>query len=845
MTIDELGAYAKDQRVRRFLDAIGSAEGTDTHGYNTAFGGGKLESLADHPRLLHDFTQTDGTPNKTSAAGRYQFLGSTWDDIAGKLGLKDFGPESQDIAAVELLRRNGALPAILADDFDTAIQKSGSTWASLPSSPYAQPKRSPGFMAQALDKAASAILPSAQAAPAPAKAPTPWKDVIAKPEFQALTPEQQAKAQQQYFDQVVAPRVPAGKIDAARAQFMGQYGAPAAAAASSSTAEPGALDNLKEGFQQGFGDIFAGEGQNAIHQTLSMVKAIAPESEMAKRLERRAAEADQEAIKREQDYQTATPGSVAAGVGRIAGGAVLPGAAGSRLITAGGQLARSGASALTNNATVQGMAALFGRAAGSSALGAGLAGAQPITEAGDYDALKSKQLATGGAVGAVIPFAGAAVGAGARYAGNVARSLLQPFTEAGQGKIAQSVMREFASDPAVAATNLGRSSSVLPGSAPTTAEAAGDVGLAQLQRALQSSDPTRFGTALAEQQMANNAARVAALQGIAGDDAARAAAVAARSAAVEPLYAAVRGRTLDVDGALEQLLKRPAMQSAVARAQRLSAERGEELFAGQPGAATQQISGNGLHTLKQALDDMLNDRTLGIGANEQAALRATRGQFMNWLESRIPEYGQARSLFADLSKPINAMDVGQRLLDKYTAGTADLAGNPRLMADAFNKALRNERALVRQSTGFGGVDSLADVMNPQQLQTIQSIVQDLSRQAATQNVARAAGSNTMQNIATDRILQALLPGKLGQVAGDKGGRTVLGQVGRLAYSGANERIRERLAEALLDPAVGRAAFQGNGGGVAAQAATQAGIKALFPDLFPAITTGGLGLPAAR
>lgn len=166
-TIDELNGYTKDQRVRRFLDAIGSAEGTDTHGYNTAFGGGKIESLADHPRQLHDFTQTDGTPNKTSAAGRYQFLQGTWDDVAKSLNLPDFGPESQDIAAVELLRRNGALPAILADDYDTAIKKSGSTWASLPSSPYAQPKRSPGFMVAALDKAAAAVFPAAQAAPAP------------------------------------------------------------------------------------------------------------------------------------------------------------------------------------------------------------------------------------------------------------------------------------------------------------------------------------------------------------------------------------------------------------------------------------------------------------------------------------------------------------------------------------------------------------------------------------------------------------------------------------------------------------------------------------------------------
>lgn len=180
-TIDELTAYTKDQRVRRFLDAIGSAEDTDKHGYYTAFGGGRLESLADHPRQLHDFTQTDGAPNKTSAAGRYQFLQSTWDDLVKSLNLPDFGPDSQDIGAVELLRRNGALPAVLAGDYDTAIKKSGTTWASLPSSPYAQPKRSAGFMANALDKAATAIFPSAQAAPAPAKidpAKVKWEDDI-------------------------------------------------------------------------------------------------------------------------------------------------------------------------------------------------------------------------------------------------------------------------------------------------------------------------------------------------------------------------------------------------------------------------------------------------------------------------------------------------------------------------------------------------------------------------------------------------------------------------------------------------------------------------------------------
>src|SRR5690606_8165187 len=166
-TVDELRQYLQNPNVRRMLDVISQAEGTDKYGYNTAFGGGQLESLDDHPRRLYDFTQTDGKANKTSAAGRYQFLQRTWDDVAGQLGLKDFGPESQDLGAIELLRRAGALEPAAMGDFQTALQRSGTTWASLPSSPYAQPKRSEGFMAQALNKASEAVFPAAQAAEVP------------------------------------------------------------------------------------------------------------------------------------------------------------------------------------------------------------------------------------------------------------------------------------------------------------------------------------------------------------------------------------------------------------------------------------------------------------------------------------------------------------------------------------------------------------------------------------------------------------------------------------------------------------------------------------------------------
>ena len=138
----QLEKYLQNPNVRKFLDLISYTEGTQGNGYRTAFGGGKLNSLNDHPRYLKTFKQTDGTLNKTSAAGRYQFLKGTWDNVARQYGLKDFSPHSQDLGAVALLLGRDAIPALLKGDFQTAVRRTGAEWASLPTSNYKQNKRS-------------------------------------------------------------------------------------------------------------------------------------------------------------------------------------------------------------------------------------------------------------------------------------------------------------------------------------------------------------------------------------------------------------------------------------------------------------------------------------------------------------------------------------------------------------------------------------------------------------------------------------------------------------------------------------------------------------------------------
>ena len=137
-----LSQYLNNPNVRKMLDLISYTEHTQNNGYYTAFGGGRLSSLADHPRYQMQFRQTDGRMNTTSAAGRYQFLRKTWDGLARQYGFKDFSPQNQDLGAVALLIQRGAMPYLLKGDFANAIAKSGAEWASLPTSPHPQPTKS-------------------------------------------------------------------------------------------------------------------------------------------------------------------------------------------------------------------------------------------------------------------------------------------------------------------------------------------------------------------------------------------------------------------------------------------------------------------------------------------------------------------------------------------------------------------------------------------------------------------------------------------------------------------------------------------------------------------------------
>jgi len=77
---------------------------------------------------------------KSSASGRYQFMKKDWPHYRDSLCLPDFGPESQDRWAVQLICECRALDDIENGRFQDAVFKCRKIWASLPGSGYGQPE---------------------------------------------------------------------------------------------------------------------------------------------------------------------------------------------------------------------------------------------------------------------------------------------------------------------------------------------------------------------------------------------------------------------------------------------------------------------------------------------------------------------------------------------------------------------------------------------------------------------------------------------------------------------------------------------------------------------------------
>ncbi len=139
------------RNVRAFLQAIKQAEGTANQAdpYRVCYAySHTIVSLREHPAITGEWKGSRLTDEQcrgagfgpgcvSTAAGAYQIIRPSWERVRDRLGLADFGPASQDRAAIELLRESGALYRIEQGDLQGAVAAARRTWASLPGAGYA------------------------------------------------------------------------------------------------------------------------------------------------------------------------------------------------------------------------------------------------------------------------------------------------------------------------------------------------------------------------------------------------------------------------------------------------------------------------------------------------------------------------------------------------------------------------------------------------------------------------------------------------------------------------------------------------------------------------------------
>ena len=401
---------------------------------------------------------------------------------------------------------------------------------------------------------------------------------------------------------------------------------------------------------------------------------------------------------------------------------------------------------------------------------------------------------------------GAAAGGGGVLAGRgiaagyqAGTGMLRPLTQKGQQEIAAEILQASATDANKAAFNASRARPMVPGSNPTMAQVAKDDGLAQLERTLFNSPDTQGPLAKAYQ--AQQDARRTAIADIAGTPQYLDSLKEGRKVFAKQDYNAARAAGIDVNMAeamrpqIESLMRRPTMKKLAEDAKLMAADKDIAL--------SDMGSVDGLHWMKKALDRKITGATNPASATHESldSLVQMKSDLMATLEQISPLYKTANDNFAKSSKTINAMEVAKDLQDRLYKNAN--WGSQKEMGGVYQTELNKALESVKKQTGMN--KTLSDVMPTRDLATLEGIAYDLSRKEAAQNMGRATGSNTMQNMLGQNLVQRIA-GPLG--VPQSFSQNVLANTMSRPYSflmqSAQPKIGGLLGEAMADPAAAAA-----------------------------------------
>ena len=175
----------------------------------------------------------------------------------------------------------------------------------------------------------------------------------------------------------------------------------------------------------------------------------------------------------------------------------------------------------------------------------------------------------------------------------------------------------------------------------------------------------------------------------------------ARSAIGGKLYGAALPRPVEITTEFTDLLQRPSMKQAYDRAVNLAQEQGIKLPKVQISAEGKLVTDKGLpvsnidttfmHYMKMGLDDLIyngKSPTSGIGSTQLGAIKQTRGEFIDLLDTSNPAYKRARNYWANDTAVLDAMNEGRTIFSKKPADLEALLNDVKTMSKSEKDALR-------------------------------------------------------------------------------------------------------------------------------------------------------------
>lgn len=313
---------------------------------------------------------------------------------------------------------------------------------------------------------------------------------------------------------------------------------------------------------------------------------------------------------------------------------------------------------------------------------------------------------------AAAPVVGKAAAIPVNYLRDVTNPKLAALTTAAEGRGQQIV------------NALRGQTEIVPGSIPTAGQAAAPVG-ATRYAALQAEVAKQLPTEYLERANQQAAARVAQIQDVGKTEAELSAATKLRSQTTDPLYTAAReaGNVVDVNPILAKIddviAKNPGNKELLTE---FNAIRGGLVDAnGIPRTNAQEIA-SAIDGLKSAL-----------AKKENAFIKKQLTALKNDLTKAVPGYETAQQTFAELSKPINQMEVGQYLENKLTGALSE----GKLRPGVFAGAVKEAPTTLKRVTGESRFNTLDEVLTPDQMGKVQSVIDDLAREEKFTTQARA------------------------------------------------------------------------------------------------------------